>query len=228
MGVPTRYVSGFVSTEYCVDESYWLARNRDAHAWVEAYDNDTGIWFPVESTPGRTYLTIDPYLSSEEAGNAGAESGDVAEGDDESAIRRWINWIQAQRVSEPLMFWFRIAQLPLFFVLVFFLWCRYWRAPDGVSDPDELQSRRMLRQADRLCRKHQLIRQPHETIHHFAARIEGHQQLAKADPQIAISSRATKDVSTNTQLTELAGWYRKFAEARYQGRLPMSWRDSAN
>lgn len=49
-GVPSRYVTGFVTTEQNPAGGYWLARNRDAHAWVEAYDRDRG-WFLVEATP---------------------------------------------------------------------------------------------------------------------------------------------------------------------------------
>lgn len=228
VGVPTRYVTGYVSTEYSDEDPYWLARNRDAHAWVEAYDKDTGIWFPVETTPGRSYLTIDPSLTSEEAGDVGAESGDLDENQDETMIGRWFSWIVSQRVSEPLMVLFRIAQLPLFCVLVFLLWFRFLRSPDGGTDPDELHSRRMLRQVDRLCRKRQLIRQPHETLHRFASRIEGHEQAASDDPRVSLPSSGTKAAMTARKLAELAGWYRQFAEARYQGRLPVSWRDSVS
>ena len=30
----------------------WIARNRDAHAWVEAFDQERSQWVIVESTPG--------------------------------------------------------------------------------------------------------------------------------------------------------------------------------
>ena len=57
-GIPARYVTGYVATEYQDENEYWLARNRDAHAWAEAYDKYTETWFPVEATPGRTYQTL--------------------------------------------------------------------------------------------------------------------------------------------------------------------------
>ena len=47
--VPCRYVSGFVVGEK--NGNYWLARNRHAHAWVEAYDDETETWITVEATP---------------------------------------------------------------------------------------------------------------------------------------------------------------------------------
>jgi protein-glutamine gamma-glutamyltransferase len=49
-GVPSRYVTGFVAVELNRHGGYWMARNRDAHAWVEAYDRDRG-WVLVEATP---------------------------------------------------------------------------------------------------------------------------------------------------------------------------------
>jgi len=48
-GIPCRYVTGFVATERNPLGQHWIARNRDAHAWVEAYDDDLG-WFTVEPT----------------------------------------------------------------------------------------------------------------------------------------------------------------------------------
>ncbi len=50
VGVPARYVTGFVVGERNDIGGYWVARNRDAHAWCEAYDPQQG-WTIVEATP---------------------------------------------------------------------------------------------------------------------------------------------------------------------------------
>lgn len=50
-GVPTRYVTGFYVQEKNPLDGSWLARRKDAHAWVEAYDNQRKEWVQVESTP---------------------------------------------------------------------------------------------------------------------------------------------------------------------------------
>ena len=50
VGVPTRYVTGYVPSERHSDGS-WIARRKDAHAWVEAYDSGLGRWVIVEATP---------------------------------------------------------------------------------------------------------------------------------------------------------------------------------
>jgi protein-glutamine gamma-glutamyltransferase len=49
-GVPCRYVVGFVVSEKNQYSGEWVARNEDAHAWVEAYDESVG-WVTVDSTP---------------------------------------------------------------------------------------------------------------------------------------------------------------------------------
>ena len=49
-GVPSRYVTGYVSHEKNSVSEYYVARSRDAHAWVEAWDAENG-WMIVEATP---------------------------------------------------------------------------------------------------------------------------------------------------------------------------------
>lgn len=51
-GVPTRYVTGFLVTEQDPQSGLWVARNRDAHAWAEAYDQQRNQWTIVEATVG--------------------------------------------------------------------------------------------------------------------------------------------------------------------------------
>jgi transglutaminase-like putative cysteine protease len=50
-GVPARYVTGFMVTEQGLGGDLWIARRRDAHAWIEAYLPKTG-WTVVDMTPG--------------------------------------------------------------------------------------------------------------------------------------------------------------------------------
>jgi len=53
-GVPTRYVTGFLVTEKEPQGRLWIARNMDAHAWVEAWDEEQGQWTTVEATVQET------------------------------------------------------------------------------------------------------------------------------------------------------------------------------
>ncbi len=47
-GIPCRYINGFLMTEKSRFGNYWVSRDRDAHAWVEAW------------VPGQGWVTADP------------------------------------------------------------------------------------------------------------------------------------------------------------------------
>lgn len=51
IGIPTRYVEGFVVDYSDRTQGGFLVRNSNAHAWVEAYFEGVG-WIPFEPTPG--------------------------------------------------------------------------------------------------------------------------------------------------------------------------------
>jgi hypothetical protein len=207
-GVPTRYVTGYVADEFDLDESSWVARNSDAHAWAEAYDDTTRTWIPVESTPGRTYQTVDPNAVLDQTGSLfdvfGIDDGD----DSDSIVGRAIGWLLSIRATEPLMIIFRIAQLPLFCVLAFLLWSKYLKPSKHVADTIDQRSRRMLNRVDRRIRKYSLVRMPGETLYQFANRIDESQAHQLASDQ------------TRERLDGLSLWYRDYANARYRGRMP--------
>lgn len=50
IGIPTRYVEGFIVNYEDNDDRGFLVRNSNAHAWVEAYFDGVG-WIPFEATP---------------------------------------------------------------------------------------------------------------------------------------------------------------------------------
>jgi hypothetical protein len=52
-GVPTRYVTGFLVTVHDAQNDVWTARNMDAHAWAEAWDQERNRWTIVEATVGQ-------------------------------------------------------------------------------------------------------------------------------------------------------------------------------
>lgn len=65
-GVPTRYVTGYVVREKNAYGDFWLARQRDAHAWVEAYDETSGRWYTVEATPSEGVPESEPAADGEQ------------------------------------------------------------------------------------------------------------------------------------------------------------------
>ncbi|QDT06418.1 Protein-glutamine gamma-glutamyltransferase [Rubripirellula lacrimiformis] len=207
VGVPSRYVTGYVVDEPSDDDtSKWLARNRDAHAWVEAYDDSTRRWFAVESTPGRAYQTITP---ERDAARARLNDSAVASGADAYQESWWssaIGWVFSVRVTDSLLAVFRWVQVPLFVVLVYIWWTRYWRVAGGGADLVDTQSLKKLRKVDRRLRKWSLVRKPHETLYQFADRI-----MARA---------GGGEVSDPGPMADAARWYRRYADARYQGAMP--------
>lgn len=50
-GIPARMVGGFYSTELNIFDGSFVVRERDAHAWAEAWDPDRATWVRVEATP---------------------------------------------------------------------------------------------------------------------------------------------------------------------------------
>ena len=50
-GIPARVVGGFLCHDRHPLTGRWVVRERDGHAWCEAWDADAGVWRLVEATP---------------------------------------------------------------------------------------------------------------------------------------------------------------------------------
>ena len=201
-GVPCRYVTGFVATEYNEFGRHWVARNKDAHAWVEAYDRQRG-WVIVEATPssGR------PQPVNAEEVNPWWESiqGDVQRRRAEFDADGWLVVLNITLDA--------VATIPGMLVLVGggVLVARWvglrWRRRKKLTrgsrrDPLARQRARVLARMDATIARDALVRAPHETLHQFATRLGAH---------------------------PAANWYRRFAVALYTGSLDtrlLKWLDA--
>lgn len=209
VGVPARYITGYVAMESSSEENdLWLARNRDAHAWAEAYDDETKTWFPVESTPGRTYLSVAMGDQEEQALSNDQELLEAYAAESDTFMGQISGWLLSMRATDPLTLLIRFGQIPMFLIAAFLLWRHLRREQHGGANPDDLLSRKLLSRVDRRIKKHALVRKPHETMHQFANRIESHTAESEGDEQ------------KHDLMERYAAWYRSFAEARYQGQLP--------
>ena len=190
-GVPCRYVTGFVVTEYNEFGDHWVARNKDAHAWVEAFDKRQG-WVEVEATPGDGL----PRPANATETNPWWESlrGDVQ--------RRRVQFESGGWLAVLTMMLDWLATIPGMLVIVGggvlvgrFCWKRLRQRRRHIRrrlDPLARRRGRLLARMDRRLARHALVRAPHETLHQFANRLGAH-----AD----------------------AAWYRHFAVALYTGSL---------
>ena len=195
-GVPTRYRTGYVMEEYSDESDYYLARQRDAHSWVEYLEESAGRWVALEATPGRQYESL-PGQSEQSAGGGGA-AGDL-DGQGETDRRRWWQEIWSQlrafRVSNVVVGGYQLLQIPLLLTLIVWFLRRQF-AGRFVEDPLTAERRRM----DRWIAQWGLSRGPAETLHQFADRIDA-----------AMPPGAASEL-----LRGAAAWYRRHAETIYR------------
>ncbi len=200
-GVPARYVTGFITEEYNPLGDYWLARNRDAHAWVEAYDDDLRRWVTVEPTVPDGL----PAIPGGGLGALAAQGADVVR----FAIQRIRSivvagdWRAALRAAGRLLR--RPAIAGVCAAVVALLAASKWRRrgalrPTPARDPRLDAMGRLLRRADRAARRRGFVREPDETLHRFAQRIQ------------TVPTRTSED-----DLDRMADWYRDYAVLRFRG-----------
>lgn len=197
LGIPARMVTGFQRGEWNPYGQYLLVRQRDAHAWVEAYFAGQG-WLTLDPSPRAEFDAA--FLTSQFAYYL-------------DALRmRWyryiVNWsltdqiAVAAAVRDHALDWRRAALrfgLPadwgtwarwLFGVGagggVLFLAARLWRRIGQTGRPRSAPAGRALRAYDRMLRhlaRHGLIPEPPETAREFAVR------AGRADPGVDLPVR---------------------------------------
>jgi transglutaminase-like putative cysteine protease len=195
-GVPCRYVTGYVATELEGDRGeYWIARNHNAHAWCEAFDEGLKRWVVVEATPGL------PGETDESASTAGRRSATLFDdtdnefSDDNMAtwLWRWISlkWLSMSRwLAVPMS----IGVLAALVVGAFFL-----RRPR--SNGRESAVSRELGRIERRLRRRKLVRRSSETLHQFAARIV---MAAGHDPVVREAAELLRSYAINRYAAKIA------------------------
>ena len=169
-GVPARYVTGFVAKERNETGGYWVARNADAHAWVEAFDPERG-WVTVEATPeagvpeGASHFSVMHYFDDfwlrlqivRTRMMQGGLRGLAAAG--WSLVSLLLTTIPGLTILSGLIIWgVQIARR----------WLR-WEVEETTVASTSL--RRSLAALDARAARLALIRQPAETLHQFAERV---------------------------------------------------------
>ncbi|MFP4580914.1 MAG: DUF4129 domain-containing transglutaminase family protein [Candidatus Sumerlaeia bacterium] len=212
-GIPTRYITGFVAAEYNPLGGYWIARNKDAHAWVEAYDTQKQRWVIVESTPSSGVPGAGQPVPP-------AGIGKIWDGIKVIALRMKTILID-QGILALLKYMGKAlraipAVLPGFgFILVFPLFAlvillflvrkkQKQRALQASGNGEINRLRQTFQFIDRQMSRAGIARHPSETPHRFAARVE-----------------VLEDSDLNPEKRKsIARWYRDYARVIYSGECP--------
>ncbi|HIJ73250.1 MAG TPA: transglutaminase domain-containing protein, partial [Candidatus Hydrogenedentes bacterium] len=201
-GVPARYVTGFVPTSRNSYGDYWVARNADAHAWVEAYDEERG-WGIVEATPPDGVPAAVPRGTLSQLWDyVRFRVAQVRL----AFLRYGIRGVVAMcRRGVVMAGRFVLGTLPglaaacavvAAATVLIATKCRRIRAKRPRPDPAAAALRALLAKMDKRLRKCGLVRRPSETLHQFAERI--------------VSELPDKRVAA-----QLATWYVSYARLRY-------------
>jgi len=204
--VPTRYVTGFLVTERDADGRSWVARNMDAHAWVEAWNRENNTWVIVEAT------------SQEDlADNSMADSWLENNGGSRVLLAQFLQAVYDYGLLGVFGWFFEayslqtaIAVSLAFLGAAIFLALLRRRGKSrrpadmkAAASPELLALHRMLATMDRRV-KSAGRRQPHETLHTFAERIRGSLGAERHG-----ASQAPSDDRSQ------ADWYLAYAGLRY-------------
>ena len=202
-GIPARYVTGFATTEISADDDYYIARNKDAHAWAEAYDRDKKQWVVVETTPG-TEMPKSIWDQLLDADDDDADAG--ISGDASKSRFRFSNlfqqiWVQIREffgeIGRQLRGPINIAITSL---ILFGLFYRYWwkrkRNPYLKTRLGRLEKER--RKIEKRLARYKLVRQPNESMAKFKTRI---------------SEECSEEIKSKIQT--LLDWFREYELARF-------------
>ena len=200
--VPTRYVTGFLVTEYDDDRELWVARNMDAHAWVEAWDRERNQWSIVEATVGENAAaTAFNEQDKGIGGGAGALLRQLLQAIYEYGLLGVPSWLLESFGSIAGM---SILTGLFTGVLAWILsrFCRRRKQEEvtqskPVGNPALVPLHKMLHRMDRKVEAAGSHREPNETLHVFSHR------LRKRDPGDGL-------------WTKVSDWYREYVLLRYR------------
>jgi len=203
--VPTRYITGFLVTQKSSRGDIWVARNMDAHAWVEAWDQEQNQWTIVEATVGQ-----DPVTTSidEQAAGTGGGTGvllaQLLQASYEYGLFGVLGWLfKFYSLGTGLI----LTAIFLGTALVVNLSRRretkksQSRAQSiAMNNPGLIGLHKMLARMDRKVKAAGLRRDISETLHAFSGR------LRKRD-------------SGDGLWTKISDWYLEYAHLRYRGKI---------
>ena len=200
-GVPTRYVTGFLVTEHDNERDLWVARNMDAHAWVEAWNQERNQWSIVEATVGEDAVVAASDEQTERIGSGVAILRQLLQALYEYGLLGVPGWLfESYGVITSMLILTGLFTGVLAYVLSRF-YHRKKTAQSTLSkpmrDPIVILLHKMLHRMDRKVEAAGLHRDPSETIHAF-------------------SHRLRKRPSNDGLWVKISDWYYEYALLRYR------------
>jgi transglutaminase-like putative cysteine protease len=173
--VPTRYVTGFLVTQKGPQTDAWIARNMDAHAWVEAWDEEQGRWIIVEATVGQGPVTtsIDEQAAGT-SGGSGVLLRQLIQALYEYGLFGVLGWLLKSyglRAGLVLMAIFLVAALSVASSRRYKEHSKGRMQSTTVKSPTMVTLHKMLARMDRKVKAAGLRRGLDETLHTFSGRL---------------------------------------------------------
>jgi hypothetical protein len=227
-GVPTRYVTGFVVTERDLQDDLWVARNMDAHAWAEAWDQERSQWTIVEATVGQDAAGTEATQDLErESGGARFLLGRLVQALYEYGLLGVLSWMfQSYGLLAAIS-----VSLPLFAaaLALALLRRRHSRIAQGKTRPAAAASpalaslHRMLARMDRKVAAAGAKRQLNETLHAFSVRLRESDSGPSATRRVegvppSNRGQDARDTGKSRGLDwgRISDWYAEYAGVRYR------------
>ncbi|MBN2594446.1 MAG: transglutaminase domain-containing protein [Sedimentisphaerales bacterium] len=203
--VPTRYVTGFLVTQKGPLEDTWIARNMDAHAWVEAWDQEQSQWKIVEATVGQNLesMSLDVQATSA-VGSRNALFGRLLLVLYEYGLIGLIGWLfKSYGLRSGLILMAIFLGSAIVVKLSYRKRTKNYQSRKqliALKNPAIISLHKMLARMDRKVRAAGLSRELSETIHAFSNRL----RRREADDGL---------------WTKISDWYLEYAHLRYRGQI---------
>ena len=174
----------------------WISRNRDAHAWVEAYDRDLQKWVIVESTPD-VEVDRDPWSTAADSLVGPSESLEGQQSQQQrigllDEIRNWFQGRGSKLVDQIFTVINWIARLAAIVVAIWLI--RRWWLGRRTSQYRLKAAGRQLAKFDRRLARRGIRRKSSETLHQFSDRIK--EQGAQPDAWVLEAAEAYRDYAS--------------------------------
>jgi transglutaminase-like putative cysteine protease len=176
-GIPARYATGYVVTERNSDDDGWIATNRNAHAWAEAFDRQQQRWVVVEATAGiaaNKSIWDSNYNDDSKDNDARNSAKKNAAGANGNSLFDF-KWLEDFLEATGNVIQITISVVLITLLALFLMWRRYltWkRNRRGGFDPRFERHAMKLRRWEKRLRRLGLVREETETLHQFVNRMQ--------------------------------------------------------